>query len=251
MSLLEVAILLVAGVGAGVINSVVGSGSLVTFPVLVALGNPLVLANVTNNIGVLPGGISAAWAYRRTFDGQRKRLAILAIPAFVGGALGAVLLILLPPEAFRMIVPALIVLALLLVVLGPAMRRRLAARSLEPRPESRGRIAAAVGATAIYGGYFGAAQGVILLAALMTLMRGGVQVANAYKNVFAATANTAAALVFVLFTPVNWTAALVIAIGATTGGLLGARIGKRLPDIVYQVVIVVVGLAALVYFILS
>ena len=252
MTVWEIILLLTAGTAAGMINSVVGSGSLVTFPVLVALGNPPILANVTNNIGVLPGSISAAWTNRAILAGRWRRAFLLATPAFLGGAAGAGLLLVLPPEAFRAIVPVLIAFACLLVMFGPALRRRLAARAHgDDSDAATPKIVLTVGATAVYGGYFGAAQGIILLSSLMLLMRGGIQVANAYKNVFAAAANLAAGIVFVLVAPVNWIAALVIAVGATAGGWLGARVGKRIPESVYRIAIIVIGAAAIVYFALS
>ena len=253
MTVWEILLLLAAGTAAGMINSVVGSGSLVTFPVLVALGNPPILANVTNNIGVLPGSISAAWTNRVILAGRWRRAFLLAIPAFLGGAAGAGLLLVLPPEAFRAIVPVLIAFACLLVMFGPALRRRLAARTHgdDNSDAATPKIVLTVGATAVYGGYFGAAQGIILLSSLMLLMRGGIQVANAHKNVFAAAANLAAGIVFVLVAPVNWIAALVIAVGATAGGWLGARVGKRIPESVYRIAIIVIGAAAIVYFALS
>jgi uncharacterized membrane protein YfcA len=250
MSLLEIIILAATGVLAGIINTVVGSGSLVTFPTLLALGYPPVLANVTNNVGVLPGSVSGAVAYRKELRGQWRSIAKLAALSAVGGGLGALLLLVLPAAAFRMIVPVLIIFACVLVVVGPPLKRWLLARSASKNgsKDPLGRIGTAVGLTGIYGGYFGAAQGVILLSSLMVLMRGSTQRANGYKNVFAATANGAAAVIFVLATPVAWLAALVIAVGAVVGGQIGGRIGHRLPEYVYRIIIILIGIIAVIYF---
>lgn len=231
------------------INTVVGSGSLVTFPALIALGYPPVLANVTNNIGVFPGSISGAFAYRRELKGQLRDLLPLTFFSAAGGFGGALLLLSLPAEAFDTIVPVLIILACILVVAGPWLKQWAVfhqSRSRSDRP--RFALLASAGFTGVYGGYFGAAQGVILLAILSILLKGGLQRANAYKNVLAAVANGAAAIVFIFTTEVAWLAAAIIAIGAILGGQIGGRVGRRLPQLVYRMIIVSVGLAAVVYF---
>ena len=254
MSWVEVVVLFVSGTLAGIINTVVGSGSLITFPVLLALGYPPVLANVTNNVGVFPGSISGAIAYRKELKGQLRPVVALATFSAIGGLSGALLLLQLPAEVFDTIVPALIVLALLLVVFGPRIKRAIAARRLdrgEAEPSNKVALFTTTALTGVYGGYFGAAQGVILLSSLSILLPGSLQRANAYKNVLAATANGAAAIVFVLISQVAWLAAGVIAIGAIFGGQIGGWVGQRLPPIVLRIVIVVVGLAAIAYFIIN
>ena len=252
MSWLDVLLLFVAGTAAGTINAVVGSGSLITFPALLALGYPPVLANVTNNIGVLPGSISGAVAYRRELHGQWRHVLPLAGCSALGGLVGALLLLVLPASAFNGIVPVLILLAVVLVIVSPWLRRWSAARQAKAEAEmargERPALFAATGLTGVYGGYFGAAQGVILLSILSILLKGGMQRANAYKNVLAATANGAAAVVFVFSTPVAWVAALVIAVGAVIGGQIGGSVGRRLPPIVYRGIIVVIGIVAIIYF---
>ncbi len=253
MSWIEVVVLFVSGTLAGIINTVVGSGSLITFPVLLALGYPPVLANVTNNVGVFPGSISGAIAYRKELKGQLKPVLALATFSALGGLAGALLLLQLPAEVFDGVVPALIVLALLLVVFGPRIKRAIAARRLarDDAPNNRVALFTTTALTGVYGGYFGAAQGVILLSSLSILLPGSLQRANAYKNVLAATANGAAAIVFVLISQVAWLAAGVIAIGAILGGQIGGWVGQRLPPLVLRIVIVVVGLAAIAYFIVN
>ena len=249
MTWLEIIILFLSGTLAGIINTVVGSGSLVTFPALIALGYPPILANVTNNVGVLPGSISGAIAYRRELKGQLKPLALLAAFSVAGGLLGALLLLQLPPSTFDGVVPVLIILACVLVVIGPWLKRKIA-ESRKPGHEQSHRVAlhATSGLTGVYGGYFGAAQGVLLLSSLSVLLPGGIQRANAYKNVLAATANFAAAIVFVCISQVAWLAAGVIAVGAVLGGQIGGSVGRRLPPIVFRTIVVGIGIVATVYF---
>ncbi|MEO8907243.1 MAG: sulfite exporter TauE/SafE family protein [Microbacteriaceae bacterium] len=250
MSWLDVVVLLVAGTAAGTINTVVGSGSLITFPALLALGYPPVIANVTNNIGVFPGGVSGAFAYRRELKGQWRALLPLAAFSFTGGLAGAILLLILPASAFDAIVPVLIIVACVLVIASPWLKRWASSRQADAHatPGQRVALRSGAGLTGVYGGYFGAAQGVILLALLSILLPGDLNKANAYKNVLAAMANGAAAVVFVFTGKIDWLAALIIAIGAIAGGQIGATIGRRLPALVYRIVIVVIGVAAVVYF---
>jgi uncharacterized membrane protein YfcA len=249
VSWIEIVVLFVSGTLAGIINTVVGSGSLVTFPALLALGYPPVLANVTNNVGVLPGSISGAIAYRKELKGQLKPLTALAAFSAVGGLSGALLLLQLPSEIFDGVVPALIILACLLVVIGPWLKKIIVTRRAN-KGEPRHKLAlfTTTAFTGVYGGYFGAAQGVLLLSSLSILLPGTIQRANAFKNVLAAVANFAAAIVFVAISHVAWPAAGVIAVGAIVGGQIGGWVGQRLPPLVFRIVIVMIGLAALAYF---
>ena len=252
MTGLEVVAVLLAGVAAGTINTVVGSGTLITFPTLLALGVPPVTANVSNTVGLVPGSLSGAIGYRRELAGQRDRVLRLGAASLLGGTAGAVLLLWLPSEAFDTIVPALVGLGVLLVVLGPSVGRRVAARA-----EARGTtlpdhgapwVWPAVFGAGIYGGYFGAAQGVLLMAILGIGVDDHLQRHNATKNVLALLVNTVAAVVFVAVADVDWAVAGLIAVGAVVGGQLGAGIGRRLPATFLRVVIVVVGVTALVAF---
>jgi len=247
---LDIVVLFVAGTAAGTINTVVGSGSLITFPALLALGYPPIVANVTNNVGVFPGGGSGAWAYRRELKGQWRYVWPLAIFSFVGGLAGALLLFILPAAAFDAIVPVLIIVACVLVVAGPWLKRWAESQRADAHTTPAQRVALRTGAglTGVYGGYFGAAQGVILLALLSILLPGDLNKANAYKNVLATMANGAATVVFLFSGKVDWLAALIIAVGAIVGGQIGATIGRRLPAVVYRIVIVLIGVAAVVYF---
>lgn len=255
MSAWEVVAILLAGMAAGTINTIVGSGSLITFPTLLAFGYPPVGANISNNIGMVFGGISGTLGYRAELQGQGRWIGLLAPASFVGSVTGALLLLNLPAGAFRAIVPVLIVIALVLVVaqprMQPALARRRAVRQEETGRSHRGQRAATVGAvfgTGVYGGYFGAAQGVLLVGILGSLLPESLQRVNALKNVLALVANAVAAVVFmtVAWDRIYWRAVLLLAVGALIGGVLGASVGRRLPPAVLRGVIVVVGLAAIV-----
>jgi uncharacterized protein len=244
MTPIEAIVIIVAGLCAGTINTVVGSGTLITFPVLLAVGYPPVVANASNSIGLVPGGIAGAIGYRSELQGQRRRLIRLGACSLTGGVAGALLLLVLPPGVFKAVVPVLIAVALILVVAQPWLSRKLAERE---RHEHGGVGAmAAAFATGIYGGYFGAAQGVLLVGLLGILINEGLQRLNALKNVLTAGVNLVAGVIFVLIADIDWWVVLCIAAGSTAGGVLGARIGRRLPPAVLRGVIVVVGLVAIV-----
>jgi uncharacterized membrane protein YfcA len=235
----------VAGIGAGTLNTVVGSGTLLTFPALLAIGLSPVTANVSNTVGLAPGSLSGAIGYRAELEGQRRRTSILGTGSVLGGIIGAVLLLTLPEAAFRAIVPVLIGLALVLVIVQPWLSQRLAARTGADRTEVTPVLWIGVFLTGMYGGYFGAAQGILLLAIMGVLLTESVQRINAVKNVLAMLANAVAAVVFVFTAEVDWVAAALVAVGAVMGGQLGARVGRRLPPGLMRVIIVVVGLAAI------
>jgi uncharacterized membrane protein YfcA len=245
VSLPECLLVLAAGVFAGAINTVVGSGTLVTFPVLLAVGYGPVTANVSNTLGLVPGSISGAIGYRAELAGQRRRIITLGSASVLGAILGAVLLLSLPSGAFEAIVPVLIALALVLVIIQPRVGRALAARRERVRPHGGPALWAGVFGTGVYGGYFGAAQGVILLALTGIAIPDDLQRLNALKNVLAGVVNGVAAVIFVCFATVAWLPALLLAVGSGIGGQIGARIGRRLSPAVLRGVIVVVGVAAI------
>jgi hypothetical protein len=299
--LLQALAIFAAGLAAGTINTVVGSGTLITFPVLLAFGYPPVLANVSNNVGLVPGGFSGAYGYRAELAGQRRRLIRLGSASLCGGLVGAVLLLVLPAGAFKEIVPALIGIALVMVVFQPRLAKWVAARQRsrsaeagtpagEPAagPDDAGIAMVTVGPggtdgpdggaagragavgviqpvtqqtvlqvggpvlwvlvllSGVYGGYFGAAQGVLLLGLMGVAFTDSLQRINAVKNMLAGLVNGIAALVFICVTHIDWGAAGLIAAGAIIGGQLGARVGRKLPPWALRVLIVCVGIAALV-----
>lgn len=297
-----------AGIAAGMINVVVGSGTLITFPVLLAFGFPSVLANVSNNIGLVPGSLSGAYGYRAELSGQRSRVLRLGSASLLGGLVGAILLLVLPSGAFQDIVPVLIVIALIMVVVQPRLAKWVAARKIRlqqvnPDPDggpgapsggsapggsapggsasrsgvataaSRSGVATAVApalaaapakldsggpllwllvfCTGIYGGYFGAAQGVLLIGLLGVALDDGLQRINAVKNILAAVVNGVAAIVFICVSHVAWIPALLIAVGSVIGGQIGAKVGRKLPPWGLRAIILVVGIAALAKLLLA
>lgn len=256
MNLLESAAVLAAGVAAGGINAVVGSGTLITFPTLVALGYPPVVANVSNSVGLVPGSVAGAYGYRQELKGQRTRLIRLSSASLLGALAGGGLLLGLPPGAFKVIVPALIAVALVLVVLQTRLNAWLAGRR-EHRPAHGGPwLWLGVFGAGVYGGYFGAAQGVVLIGLLGIFLDEDLQRVNAAKNVLSAIVNAVAALLFIVVSffaesKINWTAVVLVAAGATVGGLLGGVFGRRIPAPALRAIIVVVGLVAIVKLILD
>lgn len=246
MTVWEALAVALAGLGAGTINAVVGSGTLITFPVLLAVGYPPVLANVSNTVGLVPGSLSSVVGYRAELAGQRDRLTRLGAASVLGAGAGATALLVLPDGAFGAIVPVLIGLGCLLVVLQPRLSRWLAARTPGDRTRVGPLLLGAVLLTGAYGGYFGAAQGVLLIAIMGVLLDESLQRVNAAKNVLAFLVNTVAAAVFVSVTDIAWAAAGLIAVGSVVGGQLGSRLGRRVPSTVLRGIVVVVGLVALV-----
>ncbi len=246
MSLLEALAVLGVGIFAGSINTIVGSGSLVTFPTLLAIGYSPVVANVSNTIGLVFGSISGAVGYRRELEGQQRRVSVLGTGSLIGGVTGAVLLLTLPSSVFDAVVPVLILAACALVVAQPRLSVFVAARRTKVVEHGGIELWIGVFLTGIYGGYFGAAQGVILLSLLGIFIADGLQRLNATKNVLAAIANGVAAIVFVFAADVAWEAAALIAAGSIAGGQFGAHVGRRMPEGLLRAVIVVIGLIAAV-----
>ncbi|MFF0456474.1 sulfite exporter TauE/SafE family protein [Nocardia africana] len=234
-----------AGIAAGGINTIVGSGTLITFPALLAFGIAPVTANVSNTIGLVPGGVSGVYGYRRELAGQRARLLRFGSASLLGGITGAILLLILPPAAFEAIVPVLIIAALILVMAQPRLARWVKERraaDIRPQSEHGGLILyVAIFLCAVYGGYFGAAQGVLLIGLLGVFVHEDIQRLNGVKNVLALLANAVSAVIFTLTADVDWRVAALIAVGSIIGGQLGAKIGRRMQPTVLRTAIVVVG----------
>ena len=249
--MLEAIAIFAAGVWAGTINVIVGSGTLITFPVLLLFGYPALTANVSNNIGLVAGGLSGVHGYRAEALRHRSLLLRLAPASVLGALTGAFLLLVLPDGAFQAVVPVLISLGLLMVVAGPAMQRRTARRHAElgsVPSASRWALPAGVYALGIYGGYFGAAQGILLMGLMGVMLTIGLQELNGIKNVLATIVNAVAAVAFmvVAWDRIDWQVVGLIAAGSLLGGYLGARIGRRLPPGVLRAVILVIGVVALI-----
>jgi uncharacterized protein len=234
MTVVEALAVLLAGAVAGGVNAVVGSGSLITFPTLLAVGYSPVTANVSNCVGLVPGGVAGSFGYRRELRGQWRRCAMLAVGTVLGALLGAILLLELPEAVFDAIVPALILLAVGLMALRPSPKVH----------RGEGNDVAGVSssfAVGIYGGYFGAAQGIILMSLLRLSYAENLQVLNAIKNVLAGVANAVAGLLFIVVAHVAWGAAVLIAAGSVVGSLIGARYGRRIPPEILRRVVIVYG----------
>ncbi len=246
MSVGEIIAIALAGLAAGAINTIVGSGTLITFPVLLAFGYPPVTANVSNTIGLVPGSVSGAVGYRRELVGQRRRVVRLGAMSALGGITGAVLLLVLPASTFKAIVPIFIALALVLTLIQPRLNRWLAHRDIDLEHHTSRLVPLAVFLTSVYGGYFGAGQGIILLAILGAALAQDLQRTNALKNVLAGLVNGVAGVYFAIAAHVEWAPAGIIACASILGGQLGARYGRRLSPQMLRATIVAVGLTAIV-----
>ncbi|MGL4173314.1 MAG: sulfite exporter TauE/SafE family protein [Actinomycetota bacterium] len=268
MSWLEIITVCLSGLLAGGINAVVGSGSLLTFPSLVAIGIPPITANMSNTIGLILGGVSGTWGYRRELKGQAPQIRWLLPAAVIGSACGAGLLLVLPSSFFDAAVPILIAGAVLLVIISPRLtsrarrthiadevpfpaHRRIPRRRPKHFPRRHSHVFSLYGlltGTAVYGGYFGAAFGVLLIATLDLSLSDTLQRINALKNLLATTINGVASIVFVFVASdrVHWTIVALLAVGTFIGGLLGARLGRLLPARAFRGLIVAVGVVAVV-----
>ena len=243
---LAAAVVVAAGMAAGAINTIVGSGSLITFPTLLLLGYPPLVANVSNTLGLVPGVLSGVVGYRRELVGQRSRAIPLLVAGGLGGLTGAILLLVLPEAAFNRIVPILILVACALMAVQPRLTAWVAERRARggstPAHGGGPLLLATVYATGIYGGYFGAGQGVILIALLAILIADDLQRLNGLKNAIAVTINAVAAVLFIAVAPVAWEAAALIAIGSVVGGQIGAHVGRRMSPLVLRIAVIAIGL---------
>ncbi|GAB3304868.1 sulfite exporter TauE/SafE family protein [Geodermatophilus aquaeductus] len=245
MSAADLLIAAAVSLGAGVINSIAGGGSLILFPTLVALGLPTVAANVTNSVAQWPGYLGGMAGFRREYVGQGGRMARLGAVAVLGGTAGSVLLLTTPSEAFDVVVPVLVLLASLLLALQPLLTRR-----LRDRDDATARdpwwLYLALFLATVYGGYFGGALGVILVGVLGTALH-RLQLANALKSALSAVTATVTLVVFGFFGPVDWQVVAVAAPASLVGGFAGARIASRIPATPLRVLIVVFGVAVSIY----
>jgi uncharacterized membrane protein YfcA len=230
--------LFLAGVAAGIVSVLVSLASLISYPALLAIGLPPVTANVTNTVALVATGIGAGLGSRRELVGLRPVIVRLSFAGVLGGAAGALLLLVLPERVFEVVAPLLIAGASVLLLIGPRLRAQRIAREAGLRPST----VAVYGATAVYTGYFGAAGGILAVVALARIIERPFHDVNAAKNVLAAASNGAAAVVFVLLGPVRWIAVLPLAAGLFTGGLIGPAVARRVPAPVLRVVVAACGL---------
>ena len=246
----EAAIIALAGLWAGLINAVVGSGTLVTFPVLVALGYSPVTATTSNAIGLITGSITGAVGYRSELAGEGRRLARYSVASLLGAVGGTVLLLSLPADAFETIVPVLVGISVVLVLVQPLLARRLGDRAAADRTGSP-LLYVLIFLVGVYGGYFAAAQGILLVGLMGLLLADPLQRLNAFKNTLAAVVNLVAGVIYAFVAPVSWPVVAILATSSIVGGLLGASVGKRLSPTVLRGAIVVIGVAAVVHLLLE
>jgi uncharacterized membrane protein YfcA len=246
----EAAIIALAGLWAGLINTVVGSGTLVTFPVLVALGYPPVTATTSNAIGLISGSVTGAVGYRAELAGHGRRVARYAVASMLGAVCGTVLLLSLPPDAFETIAPVLVGISVILVLVQPLLSRRLGDRVAVDRKRSP-LLYVLIFLVGIYGGYFTAAQGIMLVGVMGLLLTDPLQRLNAFKNTLTAVVNLVAGTVYAFVAPISWPVVAVLAASSIVGGVLGASVGRRLSPAVLRGVIVVIGVVAVVHLVVD
>jgi uncharacterized protein len=245
-------LLFAAALAAGMMNAVVGAGTLITFPVLLGLGVPPVVANVSNTIGLVPGSVTAAYGFRSTLVGRGKVLRQGLIAAGIGGTTGATLLLVLPSETFEFVIPPLLIMSGILAGIQPRVARAVALRrqrndvAVGPGDPPTKLLLVIIGLTAVYGGYFGAAQGVILLAVLGVFIGGSMTELNGLKNLFAGMANVVSATLYIILADVDWNVVAVVAVASSIGGAIGGKYGRKVPSTLLRVLIVIVafGVAA-------
>jgi len=244
LSITDFVLIGLAAVGAGLINALAGGGTLITFPVLIAVGIPPIAANVTNTVALCPGYFGATVAQKKDLQGQRRRMWILLPVGAVGGVIGGLLLLNTGERVFSQLVPFLILLASGLLAIQDPVRRWLLRRTQQNSGKTLSEAWAAVpvGLAAIYGGYFGAGLSVIILAALGLLLEDTLTRLNALKQSVSLSVNVAAAILFAFSGRVVWAAALVMAVGALIGGALGGRLAGRIKPSVLRWVVVSIGL---------
>lgn len=236
-------LLLPIGVVVGIINAVAGGGSLLSFPAFLALGYPPLIANVTNAVGVFASNLGAVFGYRSELWKLRKEVLLLCLAAIAGSTVGALLLLRAGEDTFEAIVPWLIVAGSMLMLFQPMIVKRVAAY-VGPQHFVLGVIGC--GVVAVYGGYFGAAMGIMFMAVFGVLVHQPLQQLNALKNAVGTCVNGTCVVIFGLFSDVVWSAAALLSVGTLIGGVIGSRIAKRLPDRVFRLVVVAVGLVAAV-----
>lgn len=249
MDLFEQFFLLGGGMLAGVVLSSIGAASLISFPILLAVGLPPVVANASNSVGLVPAGIGGAFGYRRELRENPALTRAILLTSGVGAVLGALLLLKLPPDVFESIIPWMILFACALVGLQPLISSRVQQRRARLGHSPRDRQAMSAPVTAIstvmgvYGGYFGAGQGVMMVAFLALGIDVELRVINALKTLAVFASNVVASIVFIFLAPLDWQAIALVGAGSIIGGYVGALIGRKMPPSVFRVLVVVMGVA--------
>jgi uncharacterized membrane protein YfcA len=243
MDLSQGALLVVAGIAAGGVNAIAGGGSLITFPTLIASGLPSVVANVTNSVSVFPGYLSSVAGSRADLAGQGRRVRSVLPAAVLGSILGCALLLLTPARVFELVVPFLVLAAAVVLAFQAQLRKVVGhPHTLSPRRRAVS-LQLIVGFGAVYGGYFGAALGVMLVASLGLVLDETLARISALKNAISAAVGVLTVVAFAIFGKVNWVDVLILAPATIAGGYLGARIARRLPAAALRALIVTFALA--------
>lgn len=246
--MLQIVLLVVLGLLAGAVNAIAGGGSLIVFPVLLATGLPPLPANVTNSVAQWPGYAGSTLSARADLGGQRRRIAVTAIPAALGSALGCALLLVLPQSVFDAVVPVLVLLASLTLGAQPWIKRWTSRDGeSEADRERPAALATAIFLAAVYGGYFGGALGVVLIAVLSLLSADSMRRLNALKVLLSLVVASVTVALFGIFAPVDWFAVLLLAPSTLIGGYLGMAVAQRMPDAVLRFSVVVLGVAVAIY----
>lgn len=252
MTLLNYIFIGLAALAGGMVNALAGGGTLITFPVLIAMGIPPIAANVTNTVALVPGYLGATFAQMKDLKDQQRRLRLLVPISVMGGVIGGFLLLNTGERLFRALVPFLILLASLLLAVGDPLRKWLDRRSKSVTRAHTGEwgVLVPAGLAAVYGGYFGAGLSVIVLAVLGLILNDSLTRLNALKQAIAFSVNVAAAVFFIFSGKVNWPAALVMAVFALAGGTIGGKLAGRIPPQVLRWVVVAIGLVvSVIYFV--
>lgn len=254
MTGIEQLAVLAAGLGAGVLTSTVGVASLLSFPILVAVGLPPVTANTSNTVGLTPGALSGSWGYRRELREHPGVTAVVVMTCAVGAVAGAFLLLVLPSGAFEAVVPWLILFTCLLVGAQPRITRWMRDRLDEEDPAQRVVMSPVTTAfatlTGAYGGYFGAGSGVMMMAVLGLGLDLDFRVVNALKTLAVMSANLVASIIFVAIADLEWAAVALLAVGSVVGGYAGSHLGRILPPTLLRALVVAAGVAAALAFLL-
>jgi uncharacterized protein len=234
------------GLVGAAINALAGGGTLLSFPVLLALGYPALVANVSNTLGFIPGYVGGSLSYRRELAGQGRRVLVLGIAGGVGALIGAFLLTRTSSATFREVVPWLILFACVLLAVQPLVSRWLESRREGPRGEAGPLLIAGDAVGGVYGAFFGAGLGVMLLAVLGLFLTDSLQRLNALKGVISMVVNGVAAICFAIAAPVAWPVVAAMAPAAFVGGFAGAALARRVPPTPLRIIVVALGLAVAV-----
>lgn len=250
MTVIEIILIGLAAAAAGAVNAIAGGGTLISFPALTAIGIPTVAASITNTVALTPGYLGATLAQWRDLKGQERRLWLLIPAGVVGGVLGGILLLNTGERLFRSLVPYLILLASLLLAVQDPVRNWIKNRQGAGPAASEAWTTIPVGLASVYGGYFGAGLSVIVLAVLGLVLNDNLTRLNALKQTIAFSVNVAAAIFFLFSGQVVWGAALVMAVGALLGGVIGGRVASHIQPSTLRRVVVLIGIIVAILYLI-